>query len=69
MEKDLTLDSPVSWYLPLATCVFSITSFRLTSYVLFVAILIMRSWNRVIDPSMDNFVLEGNDIDNPIYLN
>uniref|UniRef100_A0A1D1Z1J8 Methyltransferase n=1 Tax=Anthurium amnicola TaxID=1678845 RepID=A0A1D1Z1J8_9ARAE len=30
-EKDLAVDSPVSWYLPLDTSHFSITSFRLTA--------------------------------------
>ncbi|URD75505.1 cycloartenol-C-24-methyltransferase 1 [Musa troglodytarum] len=31
-EKDLAVDSPVSWYLPLDTSKFSITSFRLTAF-------------------------------------
>ncbi|XP_010923409.2 cycloartenol-C-24-methyltransferase 1 [Elaeis guineensis] len=31
-EKDLALDSPVPWYLPLDTRHFSITSFRLTAF-------------------------------------
>uniref|UniRef100_A0A2R2UK37 Methyltransferase n=1 Tax=Paris polyphylla TaxID=49666 RepID=A0A2R2UK37_PARPY len=31
-EKDLAIDSPVSWYLPLDTTRFSITSFRLTTF-------------------------------------
>ena len=35
-EKDLAVDSPVSWYLPLDTSKFSITSFRLTAFGRFV---------------------------------
>ncbi|XP_065001643.1 cycloartenol-C-24-methyltransferase 1-like isoform X1 [Musa acuminata AAA Group] len=35
-EKDLAVDSPVSWYLPLDTSQFSITSFRLTSFGRFI---------------------------------
>ncbi|THU71640.1 hypothetical protein C4D60_Mb04t03580 [Musa balbisiana] len=35
-EKDLAVDSPVSWYLPLDTSRFSITSFRLTSFGRFI---------------------------------
>nr|XP_009394726.1 PREDICTED: cycloartenol-C-24-methyltransferase 1 isoform X2 [Musa acuminata subsp. malaccensis] len=35
-EKDLAADSPVSWYLPLDTSQFSITSFRLTSFGRFI---------------------------------
>ncbi|XP_020257089.1 cycloartenol-C-24-methyltransferase 1 isoform X1 [Asparagus officinalis] len=31
-EKDLAVDSPLPWYLPLDTSVISITSFRLTSF-------------------------------------
>lgn len=30
-EKDLAMDSPVPWYLPLDTSRFSLTSFRLTA--------------------------------------
>lgn len=32
-------------------------------YALFAGILTMRPWNRVIDPSIDHLVLEGNDAD------
>ncbi|THU62197.1 hypothetical protein C4D60_Mb01t02580 [Musa balbisiana] len=35
-EKDLAVDSPVSWYLPLDTSKFSITSFRLTAFGRFI---------------------------------
>ncbi|XP_039114236.1 cycloartenol-C-24-methyltransferase 1-like [Dioscorea cayenensis subsp. rotundata] len=35
-EKDLAADSPVTWYLPLDTSRFSITSFRLTAFGRFV---------------------------------
>lgn len=32
-------------------------------YVLFAAVLTMRPWNRIIDPSVDHLVLKGNDSD------
>lgn len=32
-------------------------------YALFAGILTMRPWNRVIDPSVDHLVIQGNDSD------
>lgn len=32
-------------------------------YALFAGVLTMRPWNRVIDPSVDHLVLDGNDND------
>lgn len=32
-------------------------------YALFAGILTMRPWNRVVDPSMDHLVIQGNDSD------